>query len=97
MLRRIIIVFICINQSVKNGANFPQSEFSAFLSILALLLSIMKEAKNVKRSVVFECVTVDGREKLFSSRPVVSYMYSSSNVMMKLNYDIRIHNGVTEH
>jgi hypothetical protein len=52
---------------------------------LCIVVSIMKEAKNVKISVAFECVTVEGHEKLFSSRPVVSYMYSSSNVMMKLN------------
>jgi hypothetical protein len=36
----------------------------------------------MERSVALECVIVEGREKLFSSPPVVS------NVMMKLNYDI---------
>jgi hypothetical protein len=57
---------------------------------------MVKVAENVKRSAAFECVTVERREKIFSSRPVVSYMYSSSNVMVKLNYVIRIHYGVTE-
>jgi hypothetical protein len=57
---------------------------------------MMKEVKNVKRSFVFECVTVKGHEDLVSSHPVVSYMYCSSKVMMKLNYDVRILYGVTE-
>jgi hypothetical protein len=54
----------------------------------------VKEAKNVTRSVAFRRVTVEGREKLFSSRPVVSY--AGSNIMMKWNYDIRIHYEVTQ-
>jgi hypothetical protein len=48
----------------------------------------MKEAKNVQRSAAFEYVTVEGSEKLFNSRPVAPY--SSSNVMMKLSYDISV-------
>jgi hypothetical protein len=59
-----------------------------------IVVSILKEAKNVKRSVEFQCVTIEGSEKMFSSRPVASY--SSCNVMMKLNYGIRIHYEVTE-
>jgi hypothetical protein len=57
-------------------------------------LSLGVQVGSTKRSVTFECVTVEGSEKLFSSRLVASY--SSSDVMMKLNYGIRIHYEVTE-
>jgi hypothetical protein len=43
----------------------------------------------MRSSVAFECVAVEESEKLSSCRPVASY--SSSDVVMKLNYDIRIH------
>jgi hypothetical protein len=55
----------------------------------------VKEVKNVERSVAFQCVATEERDKLFSIRTVVSY--PGSNVMIKLNYDIRIHYEVTEH
>jgi hypothetical protein len=51
----------------------------------------------MERSVEFECVPVEGSEKLFSSRPVASY--SNCNVMivmMKWNYGIRSHYDITE-
>jgi hypothetical protein len=67
----------------KNCANFPQSVRIVSFSVnFCIVISIVKEVNNVKRSVMFECVTVDGCEKLFSSCPV--------------NYDIRSHYGVTE-
>jgi hypothetical protein len=95
MLRRIIIIFVCVIYIVKNSAIFSQSVTIVGFSVnFCIAASEVVEAKNVKRSVAFQCVAVERREKLFSNRPVVSY--SLSNVMLKLNYDIRIHYEVTE-
>jgi hypothetical protein len=95
MLQRITIIFVCVIQSVKNNANFPQLVTTVGFSVYFCGgVSIVKEAKNVKRSVAFQCVTVEGSEILISSRPAVSS--SGSNVMMKLNCDIQIHCEVTQ-
>jgi hypothetical protein len=75
--------------------DFSQSVTNMGFSVnFWIVISIVKEAKNVKRSVTFPYVTIERHEKLFSSRPVVCY--SGSNVKMKLNYDIRSHYEVSE-
>jgi hypothetical protein len=94
MLRRIIIFFICVILSIKKLYKFPVVARIVGFSINLCIVSTVKEAENVKRSVAFECVAVAGSEKMFSSRPVVSY--SGSNIMMNWSYGIWIHYEVTE-
>jgi hypothetical protein len=68
---------------------FQSVTIVGFTASFCIVVSIVKEAKNVKRSVAFQCVTVEEREKFFRSRSIVCY--SNYNVMIKLNYNIQIH------
>jgi hypothetical protein len=71
----------------QTNANFPYSVTIIDSSInFCIVVSILKEAINMKRSVAFQCVTVEGREKLLIRRPLVSD--SSSKVSVELNCHI---------
>jgi hypothetical protein len=57
MLRRIIILCICVIWCVQNSANFPQSVRIVVFSVnFHIVVSIVKEAKNVKWSDAFQCL-----------------------------------------